>query len=121
MRGQVAAKGVHPHQPIVAGIESATPAGAVRAVDVPVGQRGAIADGANRGDAQPTLRPGILVPAEGALAAGGQVLLDQGNGRAGVLRGAAAIADAVTADLMERAVEIDHIPGPIRADLGCSH
>jgi hypothetical protein len=121
VRGQITAKGVHPHQPIVAGIESAPPAGAVRTVDVPVGQRGAIADGAKRGDAQPRLRPGILVPAERALSAGGQVLLDQGNGRAGELRGAAAIADAVTADVVEHAIDIDHIPGPVRADLGCGH
>jgi len=67
------------------------------------------------------LRPGILVPAERALAAGGQVLLAQGNGRAGELRGAATIANAVAADLMEHAIDIDHIPGPVRADLGWGH
>jgi hypothetical protein len=61
------------------------------------------------------------VPAQRAQSAGGQVLLDQGNGRAGKLRGAAAITDAVATDVMERAVDIDHIPGPVRADLGCGH
>jgi len=121
VRGQIAAKGVHPHQPIVAGVEGTPPARAVRAIDVPVGQRGAIADGANRGDAQPTLRPGILVPAQRALSASGQVLLDQGNGLTGVLRGAAAITDAVAADLMEHAVNVDHVASPVRADLGCGH
>jgi len=61
------------------------------------------------------------VSAERALAAGGQVLLDQGNGRAGELRGAATIADAVAADLMEHAVNVDHVASPVRADLGCGH
>ena len=59
--------------------------------------------------------------AQRALAAGGQVLLDQGNRRAGELWGATAVADAVAANEMERTVDVDHVPGPIRADLGCGH
>ena len=51
------------------------------------------------------------------LAAAGQVVLDEGNGRAGVLRGAAAVADAITADVMGRAVQAHDVVGLVDGDL----
>ena len=118
MSGQVAPQGVHPDQPIVAGVEAAPPAGAVGAVETPVGNRGAIADGAQWGDGDPALRPGVGVAAEGARAAGGQVLLDQRDGWAGGAGGSAAVAGAVAPDVVDRAVEADEVAGPGEGHLG---
>jgi hypothetical protein len=58
------------------------------------------------------------VPAQRALAAGSQVLLDQGNGRARKLRSTATIADAVAADVMEGAVRQDEVMYSTDRDLG---
>ena len=51
------------------------------------------------------------------LATAGQVVLDERNSRAGVLRGAAAVADAITADAMGRAVQAHNIVGFADGDL----
>ena len=52
------------------------------------------------------------------LGTAGQVALDERNSRAGVLRGAAAVADAITADVMGRAVQADDVVGLVDDDLG---
>ncbi len=51
------------------------------------------------------------------LAAAGQIVLNEGNGRAGALRGAAAVADAITADVMGRAVQAHDVVGFVDGDL----
>ena len=47
----------------------------------------------------------------------GQVVLDERNSRAGVLRGATAVADAITADVMGRAVQAHDVVGLVDGDL----
>jgi hypothetical protein len=51
------------------------------------------------------------------LATAGQIVLDARNSRAGVLRGAAAVADAITADVMGRAVQSHDVVGLVDCHL----
>lgn len=51
------------------------------------------------------------------LAAAGQIVLNEGNGRTGALRGAAAVADAITADVMGCAVQAHDVVGFVDGDL----
>jgi hypothetical protein len=57
------------------------------------------------------------VTARRTLAAAGQIVLNEGNGRTGALRGATAVADAITADVMGRAVQAHDVVGFADGDL----
>jgi hypothetical protein len=118
MSGQGAPQGFHSHHPVMAGVEGAPPTGAVGTIEVPVWERGAIADGAQRGNGYPDLGPRRFVAAEGARAAGGQVVLDEAQGRAGGVGSSAAVAGAVTADTMDGAVHVDQVEGAVHSDQG---
>jgi len=59
MGAQVAAQGSRPHLPVVAGVAGTAPAGAVGAIEVPVGDGGGIAHRALRGDGGPGFGPGL--------------------------------------------------------------
>lgn len=56
--------------------------------------------------------------AQGARAAGGQEVLDQGDGRAGDLERAAAVAHAVAAHLVHGVLQVDQVPGAAEGDAG---
>jgi hypothetical protein len=57
------------------------------------------------------------VTAQRTLTTAGQVVLDERNSRAGVLRGAAAVADAITADMMGLAIQAHDVVGLVDGDL----
>ena len=110
MDGQVAPQGIHPHLPeVLAAGKTAPPAGSGAAVEVPVWDRGAVADRAQGRWRSPGLRPGGFVMAWGTLTAGGQVGADQGDGGAGLLRRATAGAGAIAADVVDSAVQAHNV------------
>jgi hypothetical protein len=118
MSSQVTPQGIHPHLPeVFAAGETAPPTRSSPAVEVPIWDRRAVADRAQTRHSGPSLRPGGLVTAWRTLATAGQVVLDERNSRAGVLRGAAAVADAITADVMGRAVQAHDVVGLVDGDL----
>ena len=116
MGGQVAPQGVEAYLPVVQRVEGASPAGAVGAVDAPIGDCGAVADGAQRGDGEPIFGPGVLVPSDRTWAAGSEVVQDQGDGRTGSVRGPATVAGAVTADVMDGTAQGNDVPGTACTD-----
>ncbi len=116
MGDQVAPQRIQAYLPVVEGVERTPPAGAVRAVQVPVGDCGAVADGAQWGNGGPAFGPGVLIAAWGAWAAGSQVPLDQEDGRAGGVGGPAAVAGTVATDMMYRAVQANEVAGTIDGD-----
>ena len=109
MGGQVTPQGIEAYLPIVQRVKGTSPAGAVGTVDIPVGDCGAVTDGAQRGNGEPVFGPGVLVAAEGTWAASGEVVQDQGDGRTGGVRGTATVAGAVAADLMDGAVHANKV------------
>lgn len=112
MGGQVTPQRIHPHAPeVVAAGEAAPPTRSGPAVEVAIWDRGAVADRAQDRHSSPGLRPGGLVTAWRALAPVGQVVLHERNSRARVLRGTAAVADAITADVVGRAVQTNDVVG----------
>ena len=118
MGGQVTPQGIHPHPPeVVAAGETTPPTRSGPAVEVPIWDGGAVTDRAQGWHSGPGLRPGGLVTARRTLATAGQVILDESNGRAGILRGTAAVAGAITADVMGRAVQAHDIVGLVDGDL----
>lgn len=119
MGGQVAPQGVHAHQPeVLATGQAAPPAGAGAAVQVAIRDGGTVTDWTQWGDPDPALGPGRFVAAERAWATGGEVVLNERNGRAGELRGAATFAEAVAADVMDGAVHQDEVMYSTDRDLG---
>jgi hypothetical protein len=83
-----------------------------------IGDRRAVADGAQSRDLVPRLGPGIRVVPEGLAAASGQEVLDGEDGRAGCLERGAAAANAIAAYLVDRVVQVDNVAGPAQRDLG---
>ena len=118
MGGQVTPQGIHPHPPeVFAAGETAPPTGSGTTVEVPIWDRGAVADRAQGWYSGPGLRPGRLVMAQRTLTAADQIVLNERNGGAGALRGATAVADAITADMMGRAVQAHDVVGLVDGDL----
>lgn len=110
--GQVAVQRLQAYPPVVLGVGRAPPPGAVRAIQAGVGNGWTIADRAGCGNPDPRLWPGVSRSAGRLGAAGGQVVADEGNSRAGGLGRAAAIARLVAADVMGLAVYEDDVATP---------
>jgi hypothetical protein len=116
--GQVTPQRIHPHPPemLTAG-ETAPPTRSGAAVEVPIWDCRAVADRAQGRHNGPGLWPGGLVMAWRTLATTGQVVLDERNCGTGVLRGAAAVADAIPTDVVGRAVQTHDVVGIADGDL----
>ena len=118
MGGQVTPQGIHPHPPeVLTAGETAPPTRSGPAVEVPIWDRGAVADRAQSRYSGPGLRPGGLVTPWRTLAAAGQIVLNERNGGTGALGGAAAVAGAITTDMVGGAVQTHDVVGLVDGDL----